>query len=57
MKDDLNDEVPNETPKTLIPYDGMLNQDGVWKSRGKPKEDHVKHFLGSIEISITPSSI
>ncbi len=57
MKDDLNDEVPNGTPKILIPYDGVLNQDGVWKSRGKPKEDHAKHFLGSIEISITSSSI
>jgi hypothetical protein len=27
MKDDVNDEMPNETPKTLIPYDGMVNWD------------------------------
>ncbi len=29
MSDDLNDEVPNWTPWTLIPLDGMLNCDGV----------------------------
>jgi hypothetical protein len=31
MKHDLNDEVPNGTPKTLIPSNGMLNHDGVLK--------------------------
>jgi hypothetical protein len=25
MKDDVNDEVFNGTPKTLIPFDGVLN--------------------------------
>jgi hypothetical protein len=25
MKDDMNDEVPNGTPKTLIPFDGVVN--------------------------------
>jgi hypothetical protein len=25
MKDYLNDEVPNGTPKTLIPFNGVLN--------------------------------
>jgi hypothetical protein len=25
MKDDLNDEVLNGTPKILIPFDGVLN--------------------------------
>ncbi len=44
MKDDLNDEMPNGTPKILIPYDGVLNQDGVSKSGDKPKEDYVTHF-------------
>jgi hypothetical protein len=37
MKHDLNDEVPNGTPKTLIPSNGMLNQDGVWKLGDKTK--------------------
>jgi hypothetical protein len=26
MKDDVKDEVPNETPKTLIPSNGVLKQ-------------------------------
>ncbi len=38
MKDDVNDGVPNGTPKTLIPFDGVL------KSGGKPKGDHATHF-------------
>jgi len=25
MKDDVNDEMPNGTLKTLIPFDGMVN--------------------------------
>jgi hypothetical protein len=25
MKDDVNDEMPNGTLKTLIPFDGVLN--------------------------------
>jgi hypothetical protein len=25
MKDDVNDEVPNGTPKILIPFDGVVN--------------------------------
>jgi len=48
MKDDLNDEVPNGTPKTLIPFNGVLNWDGVSKSSGKPKG--VTHFLGWIKL-------
>jgi hypothetical protein len=24
MKDNMNDEVPNRTPKTLIPFNGVL---------------------------------
>jgi hypothetical protein len=31
MKDDVKDEVPNGTPKTLIPSNGVLNKDGVSK--------------------------
>jgi hypothetical protein len=44
MKDDLNDEVFNGTPKTLIPSDGVLNWDGVLKSSGKLGGDHATHF-------------
>jgi len=25
MKDDVNDEMPNGTLKTVIPFDGMVN--------------------------------
>jgi hypothetical protein len=35
MKDDLNDEVFNGTAKTLIPFNGVLNWDGVSKSNDK----------------------
>jgi hypothetical protein len=28
MKDDVNDKVPNGTPKTIIPSNGMVN--GCW---------------------------
>ncbi len=37
MKDDVNDEMPNETFKTLIPLDGVLKQDGATKSSCKLK--------------------
>jgi len=50
MKDDLNDEVPNGTPKNLIPFNGVLNWDGVSKSSGKPKRDHATHFLGWMKL-------
>ncbi len=42
MKDDVNDEMPNGTPKTLIPSNGVVKWDGVLKSR--PKGDHVTHL-------------
>jgi hypothetical protein len=29
MKDDVNNEVSNGTPKTLIPFDGVVNWDGM----------------------------
>jgi hypothetical protein len=44
MKDDLNDDVFSGTPKTLIPFDGVLNWDEVSKLGGKLKGDHAKHF-------------
>ncbi len=44
MKDDVNDEMPNGTPKTLIPSDGVVNQDGVLKLSDMPNDDHVTHF-------------
>jgi hypothetical protein len=44
QQDDVKDEIPNGTPKTLIPYDGVLNKDGVSKLGSKPKGDHVAHF-------------
>jgi len=44
MDDDLNDEVLNETPKIVIPSDGVLNYNGVSKSNDKLKGDHATHF-------------
>jgi hypothetical protein len=44
MKDVLNDEVLNGTSKTLIPFNGVLNWDGVLKLSGGLKGDHVTHF-------------
>jgi len=46
MKDDVNDKVPNGTPKTLNFSSGVLHWDGVLKSGGKPKGDHATHFCG-----------
>jgi hypothetical protein len=44
MKDDVKIKVPNGTPKTLIPLDGVVNWDGVLKFGGRLKGDHVTHF-------------
>jgi len=44
MKDDVKVEVPNGTPKTLIPSDEVINKDGVLKFGGKPEGDHGTHF-------------
>jgi hypothetical protein len=57
MKDDVKIKVPNETPKTLIPSDGVVNWDGVLKSGGKPEGDHVMHLWSWIIIFIAWSSI
>jgi hypothetical protein len=44
MKDDVNDEIFNGTPQTLILFDGVLNWDGVSKSSDRLERDHVTHF-------------
>ncbi len=44
-------KVPNKTPKTLIPLDGVL------KSSGRPKGDHATHFKGWMERHIAQSSV
>ncbi len=44
MKDDVNDEVPNGTPKTLIPSKGVLNWGGVLKSSDMSEGDHATHL-------------
>jgi hypothetical protein len=51
MKDDVKIKVPNWTPKTLIPLDGVL------KFGGNPEGDHVMHFWGWIKRLIAQSSI
>jgi hypothetical protein len=57
MKDDLNDEVFNGTPKTLIPFNGVLNWDEVSKSNDKLEGDHATHFKSWIERPIAQSLI
>ncbi len=57
MKDDLNDEILNGTPKTLILFNGALNWDGVSKSNNKPQGDHATNFKSWIKKSIAHSSI
>jgi hypothetical protein len=57
MKDDVKDEIPNGTPKTLIPSNGMLNMDGVSKLNDRPKKDHATHFWSWIKIFILWSSV
>ncbi len=44
MKDDVNDEVPNGTPKFMILFDGVVNQDGMLKSSDMLESDHATHF-------------
>ncbi len=57
MKDDVNDEVPNGTPKTLIPSYGVVNYDGVLNLGGRPQRDHATHLQGWIERPIARSLI
>jgi hypothetical protein len=49
MKDDVNDEVPNGTPKIWILSDGVVNWDGVLKLSGRPKGDHATYSWGWIK--------
>ncbi len=44
MKDDVNDEVFNGIPKILIPFDEVVNWDGVLKSSDSLKGDHATHL-------------
>jgi hypothetical protein len=53
MKDNVNDEVPNGTPKTLILFYEVVNWDGVLKSSNKPKDDRVTNFYHWIKKPIT----
>jgi len=57
MKDDVNEEVPNGTPKTLIPSNEMVNWDGVSKLNDKLQGDHVTHLWGWIKRPITQCSV
>ncbi len=57
MKDDLNDEVFNGTPETLIPFNGVLNWDGVSKSGNKPEGDHATCFKSWIERLIAQNLV
>jgi hypothetical protein len=54
MKDDVNEEVPNGTPKTL---NEMVNWDGVSKLSDRLQGDHVTHLWGWIEGPITQSLV
>jgi len=44
MKDDVNDEVSNGTPKIIILSNGVVNWDGVLKSSNRLKGDHATHL-------------
>jgi len=44
MKDDVKITVFSETPRILIPLDGVVNYDEVLKSDDKPKGDHAMHL-------------
>ncbi len=41
---ELEFQSPHETPKNLIPFDGVANWDGVLKSINRLKGDHVMHI-------------
>ncbi len=40
----MNDEVPNGNLKALIPFNGVVNWDGLLKLSGRPYNDHVTHL-------------
>jgi len=53
MKDDMKVKVPNGTPKTLIPSNGVGNWYGLLKPSGKPKGNHATHLKSWMERLIT----
>lgn len=57
MRDDVNDEVPNEITKILIPFDEVLNWDGMLKLSGMKKGNHITHFKSWIEKLISQSLV
>jgi hypothetical protein len=44
IKDDVNDEMPNGILKILIPFDGVVNEDGVLKLGNRLEGDHATHL-------------
>jgi hypothetical protein len=44
MKDDVIDEMPNGTPKTLILFNKVVKWDGVLKLGDKLEGDHATHL-------------
>jgi hypothetical protein len=44
MEVNVKDEIPNGTPKTLNPSDGVLNRDEVSKLGARSEGDHAAHF-------------
>jgi hypothetical protein len=57
MKNDVKVKVPNETPKTLILSNEVVNWDGVLKFGAKAEGDHVTHLRGWTERPIAWSSV
>ncbi len=53
MKDDMKVKMPNGTPKTLIPSNGVVNWEGVLKYGGRLEGDYATHFKGWIKKPIT----
>jgi hypothetical protein len=41
MEIDVKNEIPNGTPKTLIPSNGVLNRDGVSKLGYRSEGGHL----------------
>jgi hypothetical protein len=44
IKDDVNDGVLTGTPKILIPFNGVINWDGVLKLGGRQEGNHAAHL-------------
>jgi hypothetical protein len=44
MKDDVDDEMPNGTFKTVIHFNGVVNWDGMLKSDSRLEGDHITHL-------------